>query len=185
MGRRFSRIKQGALYQEGLTNYINYLNTAATRPRRIGQMGARGTTLTVYLTPFMADIATDELAAARVNPTHYSQLSTYINAGGTGAQVANTLGANNIVQIPKFRAARIVFFTNATRSVQVTTSDITGLQYLKYNGERSSCPFGRNLETDNQMDAFQQIKAGILAGFAGNEIKRVSLQREVMSSEAA
>ena len=90
-----------------------------------------------------------------------------------------------MVNIPKFRAARIVFFTNATRAVQVATSDVTGLRYLSYNGERSSCPFGRNLENDDQMDAFLQVKAALLQAFSGNEIKRVSLTREQVGVERA
>ncbi|MEO0538387.1 MAG: hypothetical protein AAF215_31555 [Cyanobacteria bacterium P01_A01_bin.123] len=179
MAQRFSRIRQGAYYNQGLTNYINYLQTSATRPRRIGQQGPRNLTLQVYITPFGFDIATDELVPVKANPDSYTALSTYINGAGTGAQVGDTLGANTVVTERGFRAARVVWFRNATRAVNVTTSDITGLQYLNYTGDRDSCPFGRNTATDDQIDAFNAVKAAVLQATAGaNSVNRVSLSRE-------
>lgn len=178
MSRRYSRIRQGAVYNEALQRYVTYLTTAATRPRRLNSQGARGTTQTVYLTPFGFDIATDETVSAKVNPDHYTALSTYINGASTGASVSNAIGANTLVTERGFRPARIVWFSNATRSVAVATSDVTGIQYLKYNGDRQSCPFGRNTATDDEVDAFNGVKAAILQATASRAVNRVSLSRE-------
>lgn len=179
MARRYSRIKQGALYNAGLQNYIQYLQTAATRPRNIGTRGARGDTALAYITPFGFDVAVDELANSRVNPEDYTALSTYINGAGTGAEVSNTLGANNLIDEKGFRAARVIWFNNATRNVTVERSDVTQIQYLKYTGDRRSCPFGRATATDDQIDAFNGVKAAIVQARSGDAINRVSLQREV------
>lgn len=183
MGNRYSRIRQGAQLNAALTNYINYLQTPRTP--NLNSQGARNLSKIAYVTPFMVDIAVDELCSARVNPDHYTTLQTSINGAGTGAAVTDALGGNSVVSIPKFRAARVVFFHNTTRQVTVETSDVTNQRYLKYSGDRESCPFGRNTATDDQMDAFLQVKAALLTAFAASEIKRVSLTRERVGVEAA
>lgn len=178
MSRRYSRIRQGAVYNAALQRYVQHLQESATRPRRLNSQGARGTTQTVYLNPFGFDIATDEIVSAKVNPDHYTALSGYINGAGTGASVSNTLGANTLVAEKGFRPARVVWFSNATRAVTVATSDVTGIQYLRYSGDRQSCPFGRNTATDDQIDAFNGVKAAILQATASRAVNRVSLTRE-------
>jgi len=183
MGNRYSRIRQGAQLNQALDNYINYLQTPRTP--NLNSQGPRNLSMTNYVTPFMTDLAADEKAAAQVNPDHYNELQATINAGGTGAAVTDTLGADSVVSLPKFRAARVVLFENNTRNVTVETSDVTAQRYLKYTGTRRSCPFGRNLENDDQMDAFLQVKAGLMTLFAASEIKRVSLTREKVGVERA
>lgn len=178
---RYSRIRQGAQLNQALTNYISYISTPRTP--NLNSQGPRNLTATAYVTPFMIDVAADEKATSRVNPNHYSELQATINAGGTGAAVTDTLGADSVVSLPKFRAARVVLFENATRAVTVETSDVTAQRYLKYSGSRRSCPFGRNLENDDQMDAFLQVKAGLMTLFSASDIKRVSLTREQVGVE--
>jgi hypothetical protein len=183
MGNRYSRIRQGAQLNQALTNYINYLSTP--RVPNVNSRGARNLNQQVYVTPFKVDVATDEVAAARVNPDHFTRLGTLINGAGTGASVETTLGANSVVSLPKFRAARVVYQHANTRVVSVETSDITGTRYLKYeNVDRFSCPFGRNLENDDEGDSFLAVKAAILQAETG-EIRRVSWTREKVGVETA
>lgn len=184
MGRRFSDVKRGAKLNTALTNYINYLQTAGTRPSRIGTQGARNLSVVLYIQPFTAQVAADEFLMARTTPESDTKLRTIVN-GVTHAAVTNTLGANTIITLPKFKAARVVYFENSTRSVSVQSSDITGLQYLKYAGERFSLPFGANADADDQMEGFLEAKAAILTANAAAAIKRVSLSREYVGVEAA
>ena len=183
MSNRYSRIRHGAQLNAALTNYIQYLSTPRTP--NLNSQGARNLTSTAYVTPFGTDVEADEVASSRVNPDHYTELQPTINGAGTGAQVTDAIGANNVVSIPKFRAARVVLFENATRTVTVATSGVTANRYLSYAGDRRSCPFGRNLENDDQMDAFLQVKAGLLQLFNASAVKRVSLTREVIGVERA
>lgn len=178
MARRYSDILQSARLRPAADRYIQYLQGQLTRPSRVGTQGAREATQAVFITPFGFDLAAAQVIRALVNPAHYADLAPRINAV-TGASVADTIGANSLSQVSKFSAARVVWFRNATRSVQVTTSDITGLEYLKYNGDRSACPFGRDdsTSTADQYDVFQEVKAELL-GLTGFAVNRVSLQRE-------
>lgn len=178
MGGRFSDIRRAGRLRPALDRYIQHLSGAATRPSRIGTQGPRGATQQVYIYPFGFDLAANQVLGARVDPAHLAVLQSFVNAP-TGAGVETALGANDVSPISKFRAARVVLFRNQTRSVQVATSDITGLEYLKYNGDRYSCPFGRDdaASAADMHDVFQEIKGALLA-VTGFEINRVSLTRE-------
>lgn len=178
MGNRYSDIKRGARLQEGLTNYVNYLNTLGTRPTKIGQYGPRNLDKLLFVQPFTAQVDTTEFCSAQNTTDGFTTLGTYIN-GSTFAATTDNLGAGTLVQFPKFRAARVVLFRNATRSVTVVRSDVTNLEYLKYAGERFSCAFGATADTDDQMEAFADVKTATLAALQGaNAVCRVSLSRE-------
>ena len=176
MARRYSRIREAGQLNAALTNYIQYLTQP--RDRNIGTRGARPPSQSIYVTPFGFDVATDEVVRVRNSQDGYSALATRINAAGTGAEVLNTLGAKTLATVGQFTPARVVWFRNATRSVSVERSDVTNLQYLKYDGQRDSCGFGRKTATDNQYDAFDSIKTGILAANTNLEVNRISLSPE-------
>jgi hypothetical protein len=180
---RYSDIKRAARLKTGLDNYITYLQTAGTRPSRIGTQGARNLNVTLYIQPFTVTVAADEYVSGRCTTESDTKLRTVVN-GANDAAVTNTLGANTLIQLPKFRPARVLYFENSTRSVAVETSDVTGLQYLKYAGERFSIPFGAQAATSDQTDAFLAAKAAILAANGAAAIKRVSLSREYVGIEA-
>lgn len=184
MGNRYSDIKRGAELQAALTNYTNYLQTAATRPSKIGTQGARDLSKIVYIWPFTAEVGITGKCTAKCSQESFTTLSTYINASPK-ANVGATLGADSLVSLPKFRASRVVFFQNNTRVASVATSDVTALKYLKYAGNRTSCPFGATADADDEMEAFLDIKAALLQAFASSAVKRVSLSRERVGVEAA
>lgn len=184
MGRRYSDIKRAARLQAGLTNYVNYLQNSATRPSRLGTQGPRNLTQIVYLEPFTIGVEADEVVAARCTPESFNTLNATINASPVAA-VTSAVGAKAVVSIPKFSAARLVLFRNNTRVVSVARSDVTGLEYLKYNGDRFSCPFGATADNDDLMDSFADVKTRVLAANAGAAVKRVSLVREKVGVEAA
>ena len=184
MGRRFSDVKRGAKLKTALDNYITYLQTAGTRPSRIGTQGPRNLSVFLYVQPFTVTVAADEFLQAKATPESNTKLRTVVD-GTSLAAVTATLGANTLITLPKFRASRITYFENSTRSVSVQSSDVTGLQYLKYAGERFSIPFGAQTATADQTDAFLQAKAAILAANAAAAIKRVGLNREYVGIEAA
>lgn len=182
MGRRYSDIRRAAKLQTALDNYIQHLQTMGTRPSKIGQYGPRNLNTTAYVAPFTTTVAIGEVVAGKCTDDSYTTLSTAIN-GSSLAAVSDAIGADTLINIPKFRAARVIMFLNATRSVTVETSDVTGLQYLKYAGTRYSCPFGATADTDDQMDAFLDIKAALLAANSAADVCRVSLQREYIGVE--
>lgn len=177
MGRRYSRITQSARYTQALNRYVQYLQGTLTRTSRVGTQGARGNTKTVYVVPFGFDLPTSTYVKSTVKPDDYTFLAPRINTSGTGGEVLeNTVG--DIEQRTGFSAARVVSFINSTRVVSVVPSDITGLQYLKYNGDRRSCPFGRKTATDDLFDSFDAIKAALRTANASAAVCRISLQKE-------
>lgn len=177
MARRFSRIRQGAYYNQGLTNYINYLQTAATRPRRL-LTRPEMEFISVFVWPFGADLGgTTERVEGRAQSTHYTTLAPLINGAGTGAEVSNAIGANTLVAFGKFRPARVIWQRSASKARSVETSQITGLQYIKYDAARLSCPFGRKADGDTIYDSFNALK-GVLKSQTGLAVNRVSLSEE-------
>lgn len=177
MGRRYSDIKRATELQSALTNYTNYLTTP--RVRQLNTRGPRDTSKIVFLAPFTITVALDEVVQARVNPDHYTKIGAAINSAA-GAEVLEVIGSKTLVDLGRFTAARLVLFENSTRQVSVETSNVTGTQYLKYTGERFSCPFGAQAATDDLIDAYQEAKAAVLAAgtTATADVKRVSLIRE-------
>ena len=179
MGSRYSDIRRGAQLNEDLNNYINYLSTPRTP--NVGGGTPRGAQRQLFLTPFGQDIETDQVVQVQANADSYTALSAYI-VSGNGAAVDTAVGTKTIANLKGFRPARVVWFRNATRSVTVARSEVTNRQYLKYAGDRASCPFGRATATDDQMDVFNAIKADILTNNASLEVNRVSLTREKISA---
>ena len=175
MGNRYSDIKRGAQLKEDLENYIQYLNTPRTA--NVGSGTARGAQRTLFLSPFGQDLEPDEVVQVSANSDSYDALSSYIVAGN-GAQLDTVPGTNQTISLPKYQAARVVWFRNSTRNVSVARSKVTNWQYLKYQGDRDSCPFGRATATDDQMDVFNAIKADILSSNPALAVNRVSLTRE-------
>lgn len=184
MGRRFSRIKEGQKLAAAWTAYKNYWDTAATRPSGIGTGQARILDAVVYIQPYTTNVGVSEVVSAKAYNEGYTNLVTYINSA-TQAQVTSTIGANTLINIPKFKPARVVWQRAATRSVSTPPSKFTGQEYLKYNNiERFSCPFGASSDADDLMEGFLEIKAALLA-VTGFQVNRVSLSREYVGVEPA
>jgi hypothetical protein len=164
---RYSRINQGAKLEAARLAKQAYENAAATRPSRIGQGTPLELDARVYILPFTVKVEADEVVSAKAYNDGYTTLSALINQS-TVAEVSNSLGANTVVNIPKFRPARVVWFRNATRSATPGTS--------------FSCPFGASVDANDMIDSFLDVKSRILAttGFA---VSRVSLTREQVGIE--
>lgn len=175
---RFSDIRRGAQLNAKLQAYITYLSTPRTP--NLGTRGARDPQIQLYVVPYSFDVATDEVVPVRAPVDSWNLLSTFINGAGAQSEAVNTLGSKVPLNSPGFRPARVIVFQNTTRSVTVTTSDITGGKYLKYAGTRHQSPFGRKVATDDMVDGYNIIEAALKAR-TGFEVNRVSLQPERVS----
>lgn len=172
---RYSDIYRAGRLSQALAN----LNARRTNPPppQINSRGARGAQTTIYLSPFSYDIAIATLLEQKNNSDSWNALNTLF-ATANEASAVTTLGANTAVSRRGFSAAAMVVNRSATRNVQVTTSDLTGLQYLKYNTDRLSLKFGRGAADDDEEDAFNALRAAYLAANTNFEINRVSWKRE-------
>jgi hypothetical protein len=166
---------QSARLRPALDRLIAHMQGAATRPSRVGTRGQRETTKRVYVTPFGFDVGTSEILGANVKPADYAFLGAIINAN-EGESLETTTKA--VIARPGFSAARVTTLLNQTYSVAPVTSDVTGLTYLKYNGDSRSCPFGRKAVDDDINDVFDLIKGVFLEQNESAAIKRCSLRPE-------
>lgn len=182
MGGRFSRIKQGAKLEAARLALRAYEDSAGTRPSRVGQGKARDLDAICYIMPFTINVLATEVVAAKAYNNGYTTLAALINAS-TVAEVTNSIGAKTLVNIPKFRPARVTWFRNATRSVTTPPSKFTNQQYLKYTGTTFSCPFGATADTDDLISSFLDVKTRVLAQ-TGFQVSRVSLVREQVGIES-
>lgn len=183
MGARFSRIENAARLEAARQALQQYRDEAATRQPRVGTGTPRQLDAICYTQPFIVGVATTEVVATKAYNDGYTTLSPIINRSSIAA-VSNALGTNTPRNIPKFRAARVIWSRAASRSISTPLSKFTNRQYLKYNNlDRFSCPFGSTVDTDDMIDSFLDVKAEILSE-TGFEISRVALQREQVGIES-
>lgn len=171
---RFSDIKRSNKLSEAYTNYKNWQD----RPYdpQPNSRGASKNTKLVYVNPFGLPVVVGELYSSKTDPDTYPELSALVN-GSDGGEVTDTLGSSTVKRLKGFSAARVIWFRNAARTVSVKRSDITGLNYLKYTGNRLSIPFGQATGTDEEIAVFNSIKASALSN-GSFDVSRVSLKRE-------
>jgi hypothetical protein len=178
MSNRYSRITDSARLRPALDRYVQYLQGTATRPSRINTRGAAPERQEVAIIPFTFTVNTGEKVIVTTGKEDLQNLGATINASSR-AQVDSAVSAvTSPLRIPGFKAARVVSFINTSRSVSVATSDVTGLQYLKYNGTRRSVVFGAQTANDDERDAFLDVKARIITANTAAAIKRISLVPE-------
>lgn len=174
---RYSDIRRAAQLNQALTNYTSYLTTPRTP--NVNSRGALAAQKTIGVIPFDLDI-TDDYIAVRSPESGVARLQTVID-GVSGLKVfdTNELTGLTAASITGFKPARVTTFENTTRSVAVSTSDVTNQQYLKYNGDRFSCAFGRQTSagTGKMIDLFDTLKAALKAR-SNLEVNRVSLVPE-------
>jgi hypothetical protein len=166
MGRRFQNIKNGERFKQALDRYKTWQSEAYTRLNNgVGTGQAKSPLIAIELEPFGRDLGGDK-ALAKVTTDARSNVGTAV---GTRV-IAATATA---VKIAGFKPARIVAFIGTGSSV-ATTSEITGMRYLKYSGKSYTHPFGRT-GTDLEYDSFNAIAAAFLNG---QQNRRVSYQAE-------
>jgi hypothetical protein len=156
MSRRFSQIKKGAEYNQGLDNYIDYLRNAESRPTKRLQGGVRGsrrTTVPAAVRPF-GMVLEGDFALTRISTESQTGI------GSTIATRTFTSGAN------------------LTAAVSYAQSKITKLYYLKYVGDTFTAPIGSLSDTEEEQTGGAAVKTAIIAAFGGSDIKRVSISPE-------
>lgn len=178
MSNRYSRVRRGALYKEALDNYVQHLQTMGTRQPKLNSRGALGDRKQVFLTPFDKDLDTDEIVETRMAADHWTVLGPFINDPSTNAELLESRGSKTVVSANGFSPARLTYFRNSTRSVTVKKSEVTKMDYLSYNGDRYSAPFGRKAAGDDEADCAAAIRAQINTDNASFQIRRISFTPE-------
>ncbi|MBE9182877.1 hypothetical protein IQ268_30540 [Oculatella sp. LEGE 06141] len=166
MAKRFSRIRDGARLNVAFQRYREWEDERATRQPDVGGGTSRGPSVLVAITPFGRDLGTGVNAAVRV-----TQRARTIMGSAVGAHAPADPGQ----RISGFIPAKIILFAGTGTAV-VATSDITGIRYLKRNGQSYTHAFGAATATEREMEAFAAIQSA-LVGEGGN--RTVSYQPEI------
>lgn len=175
MSRRFSQIKRGTEYNQGLDNYIDYLRNAETRPTKRMQGGTRGARRRLtfrYLKPFGLETAADEYYEVRASEDALTALGSAVGARLTTAPANADIQSNK-----KFKPARVTVFAGSGSATYVQ-SKITKLYYLKYEGDTNSLPFGATSGTEEEQAGARAVKTAILSLIAASDVKRISFTPE-------
>jgi hypothetical protein len=146
------------------TNLLNYYTGVSTRPSRIGTRGPRPASQALYITPFSIPLATDHVLRVSALAPAWTALSAI---APTQQHVTATLGTDTAVRIKSYKAPRITRI-QLDPTGTVTTADITGLEYMKYDNTSQSIPFGKNLVADTVAAVAADLIAAYsaTAGFA-------------------
>ena len=170
MARRYSRILQATALAQAVDNYVNHITTAATRPRNVGSGTPRDAQQALAIEPFTIDVTASDKYLAFAGETARTRFTAAV-----GAAAVEVGGAVTARRVAGWKPARITMFVG-TGSSAPATSAITGLRYLKYNGNSFSHPFGKKAATDTEYDTFLEIRAAL----AGTN-RRFSIRSEAYS----
>ncbi|QYO62785.1 hypothetical protein [Leptolyngbya sp. 7M] len=176
MSRRFSQIKKGAEYDTALTNYVDYIRNAATRPTKRLQGGTRGgrrQTVPAALRPFGMDLGENAFVLVRVSQQSVTGLGNALTNRLfiQGTQLANA------DRLSGFRPARVQAFQGNGNAAYVQ-SKITKLFYLKYEGDSFTAPFGALTTAEEFETGASAVRTAVVTAFGAADIKRISFTPE-------
>ncbi|WP_275334008.1 hypothetical protein [Nodosilinea sp. PGN35] len=135
---------RGARGVEARDRLIDYYKGTLTRESKIGQGDPRPDFVNLYLDPFSLPLATDHTMRDTALAPAWNTLRAI---APTQQHVTATLGTDTPVRVKSYKAPRITRI-QLDRTGTLKRSEITNLQYLKYDHTSMSIPFGKNLTND-------------------------------------
>ncbi|WNZ28178.1 hypothetical protein HJG54_35280 (plasmid) [Leptolyngbya sp. NK1-12] len=176
MPRRYSDINRGPLLQQAYQRRQQYLARDLAERNATAQIGTRTSSPTVFVLvkPFGEDLGAEiDGYRVRTNQRNRQQLGDDI---GNRAKIPAE--ADEFLVNGNYTPAKLKLFVKTSSSP--ATSRITGIRYLRANGQSYSHPFGSNAATDREFLAFNQIAIGLRNASPNN---RVSYSPEKISEE--
>ena len=166
MARRYSDINRGPLLAQAHTRRQAYLARDISERNansRIGQRQA-SPTLFVLIKPFGQTLTgANDAYRGRTNQRNRAQLRDEIDTHAADiGQDATFLVSGN------FNPAVIKLFVKTSSTT--TTSRVTGLRYLKANGQNYSHPFGAAAATDKEYQVFNTIASALRNASVANKV---------------
>lgn len=169
-----TRLLQAARLQGAWNNYVQYYADPERQNTRINTGTATPAQQEVILTPFEGGLKIDDpKVVARSNLEAWNSYQTDVTGHASAYTAAAAAGT---IKISGFRAAKIIIKT-LTGTKNVGTSARTKLKYLKYEGVSRGLAFGKKVDTDDELDIFDEIKNSIKAKTEDSRT-RFSRQRE-------
>lgn len=176
MARRYSDIERGPLLAQAFQKRQAYRTRDIESRNSNSQVGTRASSpgLFILVKPFSHTLVGEsDSYRVRTNQRNRQQLRDEVG------NRALDLGTDTTYQINgNFTPAKVKLFVKASSSP--ATSKVTGIRYLKANGQNYSHPFGPGTATEKVQEAFNTI-ANALRNASPNN--RVTYSPEKLSEE--
>ncbi len=157
MTRRFYNVLRGYRGEAAKLKFLDHLK-GLSQGENIGTKGSRPASKKLYVQPFGQNLGETLLLQVSALTPSFTGLNAYSEIAARAKEAP--AATQTSVKINGFTAARVVRRTkDSTGTVQ--TSKLTGLKYLHYNQPSISMPIGRKSPTDNQGEAFDDIRIQI------------------------
>lgn len=153
--------------------YVNYLSNVDDREDRIGLGERRRAQSDLFVYPFGIDLNfTDQRVQVGADQeTWNNNKSTFANY----TRESWNTGDQQVLNLARFRPAKLIIVTLGNGGQgRRTVSKRTGRPYLKYETTSRGIPFGRDVETKTEFQAFSTLKAG----FTTSPTLKISRQKE-------
>lgn len=135
---RYARIIEASAYVQANTRLADWLRGRIGQDPRTGTGTNRPPTQQIFLKPHGLEMAATQWARARIGVAVLTDVRTMVTP-----YLDETLaGSATAFRLDRFRASKIIVTQNVAENGTVTTSQVTGLAYLKYGGNSFSFPFG-------------------------------------------
>ena len=173
-GRRNSRILTAARMKGAVDKYLKYFEDTARQGARVGTGKPRVKSQELYIIPFGLKLSkTQRAKQTGAEPSWVKYKSDF--AGHT--EDSKPAGEGDVQSLANYYAARVIIIVGRSDKGVATSSNVTGLKYLKYGGTSTSIPFGNSVVPKVEEESYKDIAAKIKAGAASGV--RVSHKREV------
>ena len=155
-----TRLLEAARLSGYWDKYVNYLSNVDDREDRIGQGERRRDRAELYVYPFGMDLnfTNQRLKVGADDETWQNNKSTFTNY----TRESWNAGEQQILKLARYRPAKLILVSYGDGGQgKRTPSKRTGRPYLKYNTTSRGIPFGRDIETKTELQAFSTLKTGI------------------------
>lgn len=159
MGRFAAKAAQGKFANKVVTTYKAYLDNPEIAKQE-NPVTNRPPSLPLYIEPFSFDLGENQYVKVSASDTVITARLGAVNTGGTRAR-KTIVGTDQAFRLDRFRPAKLLIVTGRKTTGTREVSKTSGLPYKYYGGNRSSIPFGRKADGEDQNQAFEIIKTAI------------------------
>lgn len=166
MARRYGDINRGPLLNAAHTARQAYLARDIAARNATSQVGQRTSSPGVFvlLKPFGQTLAGEnDSYRCRTNQRNRAQLRDEI-----GARATDVAGDSTFLVSGNFNPATLKLFVKTSSTV--ATSRVTGIRYLRSNGQNYSHPFGPVSTTEKEYQAFNVIASALRNASPNNKV---------------
>lgn len=164
MATRFMNVLKGARGQAARTKYIAYLTGIEARPNKIGTKPNRPPSVKLFIAPFTLTLSANTYVQTSALQTAQTLMGANAEVASRQQTEAEITQTETTLKLSRFKAARIIRKEQTGTTGTVAKSNLTGLDYLKYNSKSLSVPFGKKTGDTSQTAAYNVMVTALKGG---------------------